>query len=76
MAPLAECERRDVKGLYERARRGDIPHFTGIDDAYEEPKVPELRIDTSNITVTQAVETVLATIEQASTSAGKAGWGA
>jgi len=74
--PLAECERRDVKGLYERARRGDIPHFTGIDDEYEAPKMPELRIDTSNITVTQAAETVLATIEQASTSAGKAGWGA
>jgi len=72
--PIAECERRDVKGLYERARRGDIPHFTGIDDAYEEPKSPELRIDTSHITVTQAVETVLTTIEQASPSAGKAGW--
>ncbi len=45
--PLAECERRDVKGLYARARAGEIRAFTGLDDPYEEPVNPELRIDTS-----------------------------
>ena len=60
--PLAECERRDVKGLYERARRGEIAHFTGLDDAYEEPRAPELRIDTSDMTVTDAADAVLATL--------------
>jgi adenylylsulfate kinase len=58
--PLTECERRDVKGLYERARRGEIPHFTGIDDPYEPPPAPELDIDTSEITVRQAADVVLA----------------
>lgn len=56
--PLAECERRDVKGLYERARRGDLRHFTGIDDAYEEPAAPDLRIDTSAISVAHAADIV------------------
>lgn len=44
--PIEECERRDVKGLYARARRGEITSFTGIDDPYEAPESPELRIDT------------------------------
>src|SRR3954451_13356513 len=45
--PLAECERRDVKGLYARARRGELRNFTGIDDPYETPGNPELRLDTT-----------------------------
>ena len=45
--PLEECERRDVKGLYARARRGEITNFTGLDDPYEPPPHPELRIDTT-----------------------------
>ncbi len=44
--PLEECERRDVKGLYAKARAGEIKNFTGIDDPYEPPKNPELVIDT------------------------------
>ena len=44
--PLAECERRDPKGLYQKARRGEIPNFTGIDSPYEIPENPELRIAT------------------------------
>jgi bifunctional enzyme CysN/CysC len=44
--PLAEAERRDVKGLYAKARRGELPHFTGIDSPYEPPLDPELRLDT------------------------------
>src|SRR3954467_628838 len=45
--PLEVCEQRDVKGLYARARAGEIPGFTGIDDPYEPPGDPELVIDTS-----------------------------
>jgi adenylylsulfate kinase len=58
--PLEECERRDVKGLYARARRGEITHFTGLDDPYEEPLNPELAIDTSDISVEEAADQVLA----------------
>lgn len=43
---LDECVRRDVKGLYEKAFRGEIPTFTGVNDPYEEPSAPELRINT------------------------------
>ncbi|HET7426702.1 MAG TPA: adenylyl-sulfate kinase [Gemmatimonadales bacterium] len=60
--PLDECERRDVKGLYARARRGEIRHFTGIDDPYEVPEHPELTLDTRALTVDQCVEAVLARV--------------
>ena len=48
--PLAECERRDVKGLYAKARRGELKNFTGIDSPYEPPVSPELVLDTSKET--------------------------
>ena len=57
--PLEECERRDVKGLYARARRGEIRNFTGIDDPYEAPERPELTLDTRALTVEQCVAAVL-----------------
>jgi adenylylsulfate kinase len=57
--PLEECERRDVKGLYARARRGEIPNFTGIDDPYEAPERPELTLDTRALSVDQCVTAVL-----------------
>jgi adenylylsulfate kinase len=57
--PLEECERRDVKGLYARARRGEIRNFTGIDDPYEPPENPELTLDTRALTVEQCVAKVL-----------------
>jgi adenylylsulfate kinase len=57
--PLDECERRDVKGLYARARRGDIRNFTGIDDPYEAPEHPELTLDTRALSVDQCVGRVL-----------------
>jgi adenylylsulfate kinase len=63
--PLVECERRDVKGLYARARRGDIPQFTGIDDPYEPPATPELTIDTSVMMLDDAVARVLRECEAA-----------
>jgi adenylylsulfate kinase len=52
--PLDECERRDVKGLYARARRGEISQFTGIDDPYEPPEHPEVTIDTRRVSVDEA----------------------
>lgn len=57
--PIAECERRDSKGLYARARRGEIRQFTGIDDPYEVPDAPALTIDTTSIGVEDAVSRVL-----------------
>ena len=60
---LEECERRDVKGLYARARRGEIRNFTGIDDPYEVPDHPELTLDTQVLSVEQAVNQVLALFE-------------
>jgi sulfate adenylyltransferase len=56
--PIAECEARDRKGLYAMARAGKIKGFTGIDDPYEEPERPELRIDTSMYTIEAAVAKV------------------
>jgi adenylylsulfate kinase len=58
--PLEECERRDVKGLYARARRGEISNFTGIDDPYEPPEHPELTLETLELSVDQCVAKVLA----------------
>lgn len=57
--PLEECERRDVKGLYARARKGEIRNFTGIDDPYEPPEHPELTLDTRVLSVDQSVAKVL-----------------
>ena len=58
--PLTECERRDPKGLYARARAGQLPHMTGIDDPYEPPQRPELELNGARLTVAESVETVVA----------------
>jgi adenylyl-sulfate kinase len=57
--PLEACIGRDVKGLYKRAIAGEIPNFTGISDPYEEPLAPELRLDTSALTVGDGVEALV-----------------
>lgn len=57
--PLQECEKRDRKGMYAKARAGLIKGYTGIDDPYEVPKAPELCIDTTNITPDEAVQEIL-----------------
>ncbi len=57
--PLEVCEARDRKGLYEKARKGIIPEFTGISDPYEEPENPELTIDTSNMMPLEASQMVI-----------------
>lgn len=61
--PLEECERRDRKGLYAKARQGLIKNFTGIDDPYEAPENPELRIDTSDCTPDEAAQRVILKLE-------------
>lgn len=53
--PLAVCEARDPKGLYRRARRGEVPEFTGINAPYEAPETPELVLNTGEIVVDEAV---------------------
>lgn len=58
--PLAECERRDRKGLYKLARAGKLKQFTGIDDPYEAPVSPEVAIDTVALTADQAADAIIA----------------
>lgn len=58
-APLEVAEARDPKGLYKRARAGEISNFTGIDSPYEEPESPELILDTSKLTVEQSVDALV-----------------
>lgn len=57
--PLTVCEQRDVKGLYKKARLGEIADFTGISSPYEEPENPDLKIDTSRFTLEESVQQVL-----------------
>lgn len=57
--PLSVCEERDIKGLYKKARAGEIKNFTGIDSPYEKPHEPALTIQTENQSVIQSVETIL-----------------
>jgi bifunctional enzyme CysN/CysC len=57
--PLAECERRDPKGLYRKARAGELPAFTGIDQPYEAPQAPEITIDTSEQSSEAACERII-----------------
>ncbi len=61
--PLEECERRDVKGLYKKARAGQIPNFTGISSPYEPPVSAEIEIDTSRCTLEEATEIILKKIQ-------------
>src|SRR5690606_19359728 len=58
--PLAEAERRDVKGLYAKARGGELPNFTGIDSPYEPPEAPELVLDTMSASPGALAERVIA----------------
>jgi bifunctional enzyme CysN/CysC len=62
--PLEVAEQRDVKGLYRKARRGELKNFTGIDSPYERPEEPELRIDAALHAPEEAVEQIVALLEQ------------
>lgn len=57
--PIETCEKRDAKGLYKKARAGEIKSFTGVDDPYEIPENPEITIDTTNENVDESVKKIL-----------------
>ena len=57
--PLEEAERRDVKGLYKKARAGDLKNFTGIDSPYEPPADPEITVNTVELSAEEAADAVL-----------------
>jgi sulfate adenylyltransferase len=63
--PLEECERRDRKGLYAKARRGEIPEFTGISSPYEEPQDATVRVDTTGRSIEDCLDDVLAVLYDA-----------
>jgi sulfate adenylyltransferase len=62
--PIEECERRDVKGMYKKARRGELKNFTGIDDPYETPVNPELELDTVNHTAEQNARRIVGYLKE------------
>ena len=64
LCDLAICEQRDVKGLYKKARRGEIEHFTGISSPYEAPEKPELRLSTGSNSLQDCVDQILALLKQ------------
>ncbi len=57
--PLEECEKRDIKGLYKKARNNEIPNFTGISSPYEQPVNPDLSIDTTKLNIEEAVDMII-----------------
>lgn len=59
---LAECEKRDVKGLYAKARRGELKNFTGIDSPYEAPEAPEVHLSTEGMTAEEGVARLMLSI--------------
>lgn len=63
LCDLEICEQRDVKGLYKKARRGEIEHFTGISSPYEAPEKPELRLDTGTNSLQDCVDQVMALLK-------------
>jgi adenylylsulfate kinase-like enzyme len=63
-ASVEECERRDVKGLYTKARAGEIAAFTGVSDPYEEPRAPELTLDTEQESPAEWAAKLIALIEE------------
>lgn len=63
-APLEECRQRDVKGLYARADRGEIPNFTGVSDPYEPPENPEVHVHTDRQSPEESAQVVLAYLEE------------
>ncbi|MEK6729319.1 MAG: adenylyl-sulfate kinase [Planctomycetota bacterium] len=62
--PLDVCEQRDTKGLYKKARAGEVKEFTGISAPYEEPLKPELTIDTSKMSIEESTRTIIAYLEE------------
>jgi adenylylsulfate kinase-like enzyme len=63
-ASVAECARRDVKGLYEKAFKGEIKEFTGVSDPYEAPEDPEIRIESEHEDPHESAQRILQLLEQ------------
>jgi adenylyl-sulfate kinase len=63
-ASVEECARRDVKGLYEKAFKGEIKGFTGVDDPYEAPENPELTLDTEQLSAEESASAVISKLEE------------
>lgn len=64
MCPVEECIRRDPKGLYAKALRGEIKKFTGLDDPYEEPKSPELTVETNLLSVEEYIDRIMLVVTE------------
>jgi sulfate adenylyltransferase len=62
--PIDECERRDSKGMYLKARRGEIKNFTGIDDPYEPPFQPEIELETANCTAEENARRIISYLKE------------
>jgi bifunctional enzyme CysN/CysC len=62
--PIEECEKRDVKGLYSKARKGEIPNFTGVSSPYEKPVEPDIIIDTTGLTIEESVDKIMEKLEK------------
>jgi len=62
--PLETCEARDPKGLYKKARAGEILNFTGIDSSYEPPEAPEITLDTSSMSIEECADTVISYLRE------------
>lgn len=62
--PIEECEKRDVKGLYRKARNGEIPNFTGVTSPYEVPEMPDMEINTQEISIENAVNAIIEKLEK------------
>jgi adenylylsulfate kinase-like enzyme len=58
--PIETCETRDPKGLYKKARAGEITHFTGVDSPYEAPLAPDIRLDTTSATAEELADQLIA----------------
>jgi adenylyl-sulfate kinase len=69
--PLERLEERDVRGLYARARAGEIERFTGISDPYEAPEQPEIRVDSSTQTIEESLANILSWLEEDSLIPGR-----
>jgi adenylylsulfate kinase len=63
--PIAECERRDVKGLYSRQRRGELQGLTGVDDPYEVPLSPDFRVDTVVESIAESIDRLRRALSEA-----------
>ena len=63
--PIQEAERRDVKGLYAKARRGELPNFTGVDSAYEAPHEPEVHLRAGKDSISACVRQILDYLDSA-----------